>query len=159
MNLFTLAQVFSLGNSERNNNQGSVLNTLDNFSDKKAKEYVSVLVFQYSKYCSDTKSFQLNIEDVPDFDQNKLASLIGMSDDASSSEATGPDNGLFANKMLPSLLNFLKDPLDSEARNDFTKEWRDGFTEYLKPSMQKLINEALEDFNDSQSYNNYYEGE
>ena len=111
-------------------------------------------VTHYSRYDSTENYHVLNVEDIPDFEQEQFASLIISSDFDRANCSTGDDNSMFQKSMLPSLINTLRKPLDRDATIDFVETWKKGVVEYLKPRMQELIDLALFDYNDSLNFIN-----
>jgi len=111
-------------------------------------KFTNDLVSQYSKFDISINQYTIDISDIPDFDQQKLSALLMSSDEILSSEATGPDNNDYYRKMLPSLLNFLRNSTDKDKEVEFVKAWRDGVTRYFNSTMQKILDDAVYDRND-----------
>lgn len=103
------------------------------------------LVDHYAKFGKFSDSYQLSIDDFPDFEAHTLSSLIMADDEDSSSESTGPDNPLYDKKMLPALFQFLKDTTNKDNEIEFVNEWRDGVSSYFAKRMQELIDDLCHD--------------
>lgn len=104
-------------------------------------QMADLLVFHYSKYDSYSGQYYLNIESVPEFDLNELASLIIKEDMELGREATSCDNPNYETTMLPALIKYLSNPTDLTARNDFDDAWLEGTTKYLHRTMQNLVDD------------------
>lgn len=109
---------------------------------REARNFANTLISIYAKYNSSSNAFELNIFDVPDFHQQEFASILLRNEDVSPSESTSYDNPHYEKEMLPALIRFLA---NSEKDNeiDFINSWRNGVTNYLKDSMEELINNQL----------------
>jgi hypothetical protein len=115
----------------------------------KLSDFAHECVIQYSKYDHIDRYKKLNINDLPDFVQEEFASLILSSNYSLSVEATGPDNDLFDQDMLPCLIKLLKNPIDKDNEIDFIQSWKNGIVSYTKIRMQELIDSEIFDYNDS----------
>lgn len=125
------------------------------------RNFAQDCVNHYATYESCDDFYDLDVEELPDFVQHEFAALIMAHDSMLASEATGPDNKHYDNKMLPALLRYLKDSTDKDEGIEFKNIWRDCVTDYLKSTMQGLIEDALSDFNADHGCNHepsYYYG-
>lgn len=119
---------------------------------KQLRSFASECVDHYATYDGCDDCYNLDVSDLPDFVQHEFAALIIGSNEAYASEATGPDNKLWDSKMLPALVRYLANSTDKDEGIEFKNIWRDCVTDYLKSSMQELIEDALSDFNSDHGY-------
>ena len=115
---------------------------------KQTKNLASELAHHYAKFDTMLKQYTIDLSDLADFDRHELAASIMASDDSCASEAVGPDNSAYDNKMLPALLRFMKNSTDKDEEIEFVKEWRDGVTSYFNDTMQELLDEYVYHMND-----------
>lgn len=108
------------------------------------------IVSHYSHFDGD--QFTLNFNQIPSFHIEELTSLIMEHDDAYASEATGPDNDWYLKFMKPSLVNFLKNTSDKDAKFEFVNNWKDGVTHYFENCIKDLLEEQLIKLNQSHGY-------
>ena len=95
----------------------------------------------------DKFSGQYVLGDIEDVDLYKLSSLI-MSDDSDvAAEATSPNNPHYQTKMLPALLNYMRNTVDKDNLYSYTKEWSRGTAEYCEPFIQQLLESRLQEYN------------
>lgn len=106
----------------------------------------------YAKFNSLNDQYEIDIEDVSDFDLHELAAQIMKEDCCLASEANGPDNPAFETKMLPALIKFMKDSTSKDESIEFIKEWKEGVTSYFMMIMRGLINDSLENINNDPEY-------
>lgn len=119
---------------------------------KETIRFAEELVHHYAKWDKYLSCYSLDISDLPDFVQDEFAALIMAEDDSLASEATGPDNKHWENKMLPSLLRYLKKSTDQDEAIEFKNTWRECVTSYFFERMQELIDVELGDFNYEHGY-------
>lgn len=109
----------------------------------------------------DGEQYTLSVNDLPDFIQTEFASLIMSSDDDRAHESISSDNELCNKKMLPALIQFLKNSTEQDEIIEFINTWKEGVTSYHKNYMQELIDDALQNYNSDNDYivkdwNHYY---
>lgn len=109
-------------------------------------------VSNYATYDVCDGFYNLYAFNLPDFVQHEFAALIMGDDEAYASEATGPDNKHWDNKMLPALTKYLANSTDRDAQIEFNNIWRDCVTDYMTAHMQEFIDDALFEFNDDLGY-------
>ncbi len=97
----------------------------------------------------DDESYTLDVLDLPDFIRHEFAAIIMASDDTYANEACGADNSAWSDKMLPTLIKYLKNSTDKDAEIEFSNVWRESASQYLQGVMQEHIDEALVEYNDS----------
>ena len=83
---------------------------------KQLQQFAYDCVLVHAKFDKFIKQYTITLSDLPDFDQHEFASLILANDDSLASEATGADNGLYANHMLPALLGLLNIPQTKKSK-------------------------------------------
>lgn len=130
-----------------------MLNDLELF----AKECVE----NYAVYDGCDRYFDLSVSELPDFVQHEFAALIMSHDESFATEATGPDNKHWDDKMLPALNRYLLNSTDKDEAIEFNKIWRDCVTDHLKSIMEDKINDALFELNSDHGYlreTSYYTG-
>jgi len=114
---------------------------------KKTRSFAQSLVANHAKYDSLSECYCVSLDDLFDFDLQKLASLVYIDNPDFATESTGPDNNLYDRKMMPALLIYLKNPLDRDADIGFRNAWLEGVTHYARHSMEELIEQELDVFN------------
>lgn len=116
--------------------------------------------FAYSLVSIYSKDGELDINDISEFDLNEFASLIMASDPSLASEATGPDNPAWTNKMFTALTHYLKYSHDREEQRIFAETWAEGITSYFMPMMQEILDFQLTEYNfERKIENKYYQNE
>src|SRR5690242_9845377 len=96
---------------------------------KHSKETIAIaktIVTSYANYSQRDNLYVLDTIKIPDFDLSELAASLLQDDPLLASEATGADNPAYANKMLPALLDYLKNPTDKDTKIEFLSAWREG---------------------------------
>jgi hypothetical protein len=106
-----------------------------------SNQLASMLVFHYSTYHSRSKSYLLNIKNIPEFELHELAALLIKEEPELAKEATSVDNPYYETIMLPALLKHMECSTNNALRNDFDEAWLDGITLYLEQTMQNLIDD------------------
>jgi hypothetical protein len=104
-------------------------------------------VLDHAYYCNDQEQYTLEVSDLPDFKRHEFAALLMAYEPDFINEACGADNQHFDTKMVPALLNYLRNSTDKDAQIAFTETWRDCTTSYLANVMQEYIDNALVDYN------------
>lgn len=115
---------------------------------KSITKFVDQLVFHYAKYDKHEECYFLDINDIAEFDLHKLSALIMSEDICYASEACGPDNNHFENSMLPALLKYLSNTSNKDNHDDFANTWKEGITSYFNNTMQELLEQRLEQYNE-----------
>lgn len=121
---------------------------------KETKSFAYSLVTNYAKFDALSDCYTLNINNISDFDIHELSAKIMSEDESYASEATGPDNPSFTNKMLPALTRFLSKSYDRDEEIEFAREWRDGVCKYFSSSANALLEAMLNDYNQDEGYTN-----
>jgi hypothetical protein len=119
---------------------------------KNVIQLANEIAHHYSKFNSLNDQYEINIEDVSDFDLRELAAQIMLEDRSLASEANGPDNPAFDTKMFPALIRFMKDSTSKDESIEFIREWEKGVTSYFMIIMTDLINNSLENIRNDRSY-------
>lgn len=114
---------------------------------KETIRFVTFLVRNFSKYDFLAEQYVLQVDDLADFDLEKLSSLLMLDNPDSAREAIGPDNPRYDISMLPALTLYLKDTLNKDAANNFHDRWRSGIVFYLRCEMEGLLDHYLADYN------------
>lgn len=129
---------------------------------KQIRSFANDLVSHYAIFDNCDGFYTLDVQDLPDFVQNEFAAMLMNEDNALAVEATGPDNKHWDSKMLPALTRYLQNSTDKDEGIEFNNVWRDCVTSYLESTIQKIIFEALNDYNgaslSSVKNGNYYYG-
>jgi len=118
-----------------------------NKHNKETIRFANLIVFNYAEFDRIDKRFDLDINDVPDFDLHKLAALIMSEDTSYANEATGCDNPAYEKSMLPALHKFMMNSADRDNEIEFLKAWEEGITSYFMPEMGSILEEALIEYN------------
>lgn len=108
------------------------------YSDE-VKNYILDLVDYYVKFDRKAGEYKISIMDIADYSLHELAGMLLAEDASLTNEATGPDNPLFLNKMLPALHLHLKNTTDQDLEIEFTKAWREGICIYTYPIINELL--------------------
>jgi len=143
MNAKSLAQIFVL-------KQHPIVKGMANMKSITPKEMARDLVSHYAKMDNCLKQYTIDLDDLADFDQHKLAATLMIAEDGYANEATGADNPAYETKMLPALLRFLKNSTDRDEEIEFVKEWRDGVSSYMNRRMTELLEDAVYEYNADQ---------
>ena len=114
---------------------------------KRTRSYAYELVELYARPDGRSNKYDLSIDDVDEFNLEKLAAYIYMDNPDYADESTTPDNKNHNRLMIPPLIMLLKNSLDSDIRKDFIDAWLKGVTDYAKRIMDKLLMEELEVYN------------
>lgn len=112
------------------------------------KGFAQDCVNQYAHYDNCDEFYSLEVSDLPDFVKHEFAALIMGDNEAWAAEATGPDNKYWDKKMLPALTRFLSNSTNKDEAIEFNNVWRDCVADYMTNHMQKLLDDALYNFND-----------
>lgn len=112
---------------------------------KTLRNFASYLVGMYAKMKHG--QYDLFLKDIPDIERHEFAALIMLEDLSKASEATSADNMHWENKMLPALLNYLKNSTDPDEAIEFRNTWKECVTSYFDDEMQEYINDALHEYN------------
>ena len=113
----------------------------------KTKLFAQQLVENHARYDALAECYDLCIDDLYDFDLQKLASLVYMDNPDFATESTGPDNDAYDRHMMPALLIHLKNPLDKDAAIQFNSAWLEGVTNYARNAIDSLLMEELTNYN------------
>jgi hypothetical protein len=119
---------------------------------KELRAFATECVDHYATYEKCDDFYSLDVYDLPDFVQHEFAALIMAHDECYAIEATGPDNKHWQSKMLPALTRYLKNSTDRDEGIEFKNVWRDCVADYVNHIMQRLIDEALQEFNSDLGY-------
>lgn len=119
---------------------------------KKIQKFAYSLVLVYSTFDRDDKCYVLDINKISEFDLRELSAQLMNEDSMLAAEATGPDNVSYKDKMLPTLTQFLSDPLNGEKQYDFMEAWRKGVVHYLLPTMNEILEDQLKEYNHDHGY-------
>lgn len=114
---------------------------------KETRSFAYSLVQAYAKYDHLAEQFVLQVEDLADFDLNKLTSLLMLDEPEMAKEATGPDNDKYKNHMLPALTLYLTDTTNLSNQLDFVEAWQEGITFYFMNEMECVLSVELEKYN------------
>jgi len=119
---------------------------------KNIRRLAKEIVFHYGNYNSIEGEYTFDVDHVPSFDLNELAAQLMLEDESLASEATGADNLSYKNKMLPALLNLLKNPTDQDSKIEFCSVWKREVTNYFSPVMNEMFQEILDERNKEEVY-------
>lgn len=100
----------------------------------------------YARFSKADRLYDLQLEDVADFDLHELAAALIQEDPMLASEATGPDNPNYE-YMLESLTQHMSRLSDKDLQAEFAKTWRDGITAYCIDIIAQLVDDALYQMN------------
>lgn len=115
-----------------------------------SKHFAYYLVQTHATFESSSKSYVLDISDIPDFNICKLVSFIMSEDDSYAAESTGPDNDGYEKAMLPKLIQLLNDISNQDNVIEFVNTWIEGVSSYF--SIEDLLDEQLSEYNYSHGY-------
>lgn len=116
------------------------------FTKNELKNFTNELVIAYSNIDNEGNRF-ININDIPEFYQDKLCSLIINETKEYGNEILGSDNDDFNPKVLPSLISYLKDSNKKETKEDFLTTLRYGIRNYLYHNMVFLLEKEIKNLN------------
>lgn len=115
--------------------------TKSNFNN--IKDYVHQLIYHYAIFDELSNQYVLELNDIPDFDVMRFASILMLENQDYAAEATGCDNKYFERSMLPALITYLYDTTNRDNMYEFSRIWREGVTNYFWNKMQELINDQV----------------
>ena len=119
--------------------------------DEKLFSFAEHLVHCYAKFDQLSNYYQLQIDDIAEFDLDKLISLYLEENPEYLSEATGPDNPCFP-EMSFYMLELFSNSVDEDKRKDFLDKFQEGIRKYCSKSLQKLIDDYVYEYNDMHGY-------
>lgn len=124
--------------------------------DRQVREIADQLVDWYKHHDSVAGMWVIDTHDIPESDLNQLAGMILSKDDGLSAEATGPDNPEWESAMLPALIRAMRSGQPPASQEHFNDVWMSGIRAYLRPMMQRILDERLETImEDSQCYSTH----
>lgn len=123
---------------------------------KETLKFSDYLVYHYAKYNELDDRCELSLLDIPDFDLHEFTSLLMSENDSVAYEATGPDNIHYEKYMLPSLVKFLQNTMEKDNEKQFLTTWKEGTTKYFENTMEKLLANSLDVYNNDHGYTNTY---
>jgi hypothetical protein len=103
--------------------------------------FVHNLVLHYAKIDNDSDLYLLCVNDLPDFELHELCALIMNSDPILATEATGPDNPNYENKMFPAMIKYMKSSTDKDELYQFKNVWLDGIVSYFLEPIQEMLDQ------------------
>lgn len=129
--------------SVHHNNCYSQINTSGSWmmaEDQELKDIIQFLVDKHCVYVND--SYELDFDNLPEKEQMRILFHVLTNPSYSSfvSEAIGPDNDKFTQYIVLPLALFLNNET-SIALLDFKKKCKEALLSYIKPMIQKIINE------------------
>lgn len=111
-------------------------------------DYAASLVRCYRKYDAINRCYTISMNNLAEHDKYRLVALMMQDDEMQAAEATGPDNPMFTDHMLPVLIRYLKSDRLSTA-SDFADVWRDACLKYYSDDAEKLLQYSIMDYNES----------
>lgn len=115
---------------------------------KDARDFADNLIYQYATRTSEY--YDLQLSDLPDFEQYEFAMHVLNDSSDTANESTGCDNPAYEKTMLPALLKHLQDITNKDNEIEFAKAWREGTMKYCEGTMELILEEQLtEAFNES----------
>lgn len=110
-------------------------------------DLIDRLIIVNARYDDANKSYELHYDDLNDFDQQELTSIIMSHDHDWGCEASGPDNSMYENYMLPALITYMRDTRNKILKSEFVEAWEKGLTHYFKGYISKALEERLISYN------------
>lgn len=101
----------------------------------------------YARFSKADRLYDLQLEQVADFDLHELSAALIQENPMLASEACGPDNEAYTAKMLPALIEYMSDSTDKGLQLEFTIAWREGITAYCIDIITALVDDALYQMN------------
>lgn len=113
--------------------------------DKKLTNYIYDCCLSFAEF-KDGEGYFLDFFDLPELEQDKIISMIIVSEPELAHEAFGEDNDDYDRFMIPALMSYMSNPHDKDREIDFVQKWKEGAKTYLKSFAQKKIDEVLADY-------------
>lgn len=114
---------------------------------KETIRFVDDLIISYAKFDAWAEQYNIDTSELSILLQEQFASHIMKDNESFASEATGPDNKFYNQRMLPSLLNHMSKPYDKDTLIEFTSTWRNCVVSYCEESMSAILEERLSNYN------------
>lgn len=99
--------------------------------------------------------YYYELDSISEFELEELAASLMAEDEDRAYEATGCDNPYFSKRMLPSLIDFMKNSSDRDNAYEFINQWKSGITHYFDKTIQEILDERIERY----GFYAKYEGE
>ncbi len=115
---------------------------------KETTQFANQLIRIYSQF--NGRRYVLNIDDIHEFDLDKLAALLLLDNKNCAHESTGPDNPAY-DDMFCKFINYLKSDGSYEARAEFANTYSRGVVSHLKEEIEGLLDLSLEYYNITQA--------
>ena len=112
-----------------------------------ANDYADYLVHHYVRFSRLDGCYVLNMDRIPCFDLDKLASMMIAEDIYDANECTGSDNPAFEKSMLPALISFLGNSSSKDEQIEFVDAWKKGVVSYLMPRIEDMLKEKVSEYN------------
>lgn len=111
--------------------------------DRRFSNAVFSIVLNYATWSRSSKSFILNLDEVPVYELNNAIAIL-LEDDYSASEANGPDNDEWEQSMRPALWCAMKNQDWELAQREFADTWVKGVRKYFDSKLQEEIDYHLD---------------
>lgn len=121
---------------------------------KDTRAFAYSLVFHYGKFNKGEEQYNINLQDIPEFDICELSARMMIDNPGYDSETTGPDNPNYEKRMFPALLSYLRNIIDKDSQVEFLNAWREGVMDYHKRCMEELLEDECAEYNISHGYVN-----
>lgn len=120
---------------------------MDNYS-KETIRFTDNLVSTFARYNKDDGLYYLDADMIPETELEGLTSCLMLDSLDQAVESTGPDNDSYDRRMLPSLIDLLKNSTDKDNQIEFIRNWKAGTVNYFHHNIEQLIEERLELYNE-----------
>lgn len=99
------------------------------------------------EFSTSTQLYDMKFESLSEFHTEQLSAQFLADEPHFLSEVTTPEYPEFNQKMMPALINMLKDSTNKEKVYEFVTEWRDGVSKRLITYLRELFDSRLADYN------------
>ncbi len=117
---------------------------------KETIKFVQSLVVAYNKWDRFSESYEVRLDDLADFDKEKLCSLLMLDNPDTAAEAMGQDNPEYYS-MTAALNLFMQDSFDQDRRDNFLSHWQKGLVSYFYKSMEKILDDCVVEYNNERA--------
>lgn len=108
--------------------------------------FIDETIRHYAQYDSSQESYVLFAEDLPEDVREEFSGLL-IADHHDYLESLTINNGKFEKYGVPALIRYLKNPSSSDNQYDLLESLRESITHYHLDTMQTVIDERIEVYN------------
>lgn len=111
---------------------------------KKVIQIIDDIVYDKAQYDRIDNVYEMNSNWLSEEEEDEICCAIIREDWDHASEALGPDNPSFREKMVPSFIGAFKNPTDYFYLHALITDWKQGVCNYLRPIIDDLLAQACQ---------------